>query len=247
MRRVRGGTHRGRGGGVRGGHGTPKKKIKTGEKATPLKGKTVLITSGATREYLDDVRFISNPSSGKSGYWLAMEAAGRGANVIFVTAGGPEPEGCEIVRVISAADMLEAVMARVKKADVVIGAAAVGDFTAPRQSGKIKRESGRSVTIKLTPTVDIMARAGRIKGKRVLVGYSAESGNKIKNAVEKMKRKNLDLVVFNDISKKGLGFASDDNKITVMAKGGRSVYEARASKQELAAGIIDLIERLVKK
>jgi phosphopantothenoylcysteine decarboxylase / phosphopantothenate---cysteine ligase len=211
------------------------------EVAGRVKSKTVLITSGATREFIDDVRFISNPSSGKTGYFLSQEASKRGYNVIFVTGKSSYVPQCgEIIRVTSAQDMYLQVMKHYKKADVVIGAAAVGDFTVKKAAGKIERKEGLSLT--LNPTKDIMAALGKKPGKRLLVGYAAESGPGIKRAIEKMKKKNLWLMVFNDISKKGAGFDSDNNEISVINRKGKIVFKGKGSKKELAASVFDAIE-----
>jgi phosphopantothenoylcysteine decarboxylase / phosphopantothenate---cysteine ligase len=212
------------------------------KKQKAVTGKTVLITSGATREFIDDVRFISNPSSGKTGYHLANEAIARGYSVIFITGKSSHvPGGATVIEVVSAGDMYDAVMKNYKKADVVIGAAAVGDFTVKKTKGKIKRKE--NLPLLLTPTKDILAAIGKKKGRRLLIGYSAESGPKIKRAAEKMRAKNLEMMIFNDISKKGMGFESDNNEITIINKKGMELFRGKGTKKELAASIFDLIER----
>ncbi|PKL91980.1 MAG: bifunctional phosphopantothenoylcysteine decarboxylase/phosphopantothenate--cysteine ligase CoaBC [Candidatus Goldiibacteriota bacterium HGW-Goldbacteria-1] len=209
-------------------------------KKKSLTGKTVLITSGPTREFIDDVRFISNPSSGKTGYYLAQEAKTRGAKVIFITGKTSYIPGADkIVEVLSASDMMDAVKENLKETDIVIGAAAVGDYTVPRHKGKMKR--GEGLEIKLTPTEDIIAWAAANKGKKFIAGFSAESEGGEKRAVEKMKRKKLNMIVFNDISKEGRGFESDDNAITIFTKNGKKVFSGGGTKQELASVIIDSI------
>jgi phosphopantothenoylcysteine decarboxylase/phosphopantothenate--cysteine ligase len=212
----------------------------------------VLITSGPTREYIDDVRFISNPSSGKTGYYLACEAKARGAKVVFITGSTSfVPEADVVENVVSAADMLEKTNKYAGNADIIIGAAAVGDFTAARVKGKIARSNPKSkiqnpkLILELTPTADILAEVGRKKGKKFLVGFSAEAGGGKKRAKEKLLSKNLDLIVYNDISKKGLGFESDENEITVIDKRGREVFSGKGTKQDLARFIIDAIEAAV--
>ncbi|HPN63870.1 MAG TPA: bifunctional phosphopantothenoylcysteine decarboxylase/phosphopantothenate--cysteine ligase CoaBC [Candidatus Goldiibacteriota bacterium] len=209
-------------------------------KKKSLKGKTVLITSGPTREFIDDVRFISNPSSGKTGYYLAMEAKQRGASVIFITGKTSYmPAADKTVEVVSASEMMKAVKDNIKEADIVIGAAAVGDYSVQRRKGKMKRSEG--VELKLTPTEDIIAWAAANKGKKFIAGFSAESEGGEKRAVEKMIRKKLDMTVFNDISKEGRGFESDDNQISIFAGKGRKVFTGSGTKQELASEIIDNI------
>lgn len=154
------------------------------------------------------------------------------------------PEGCEIINVTSASDMHAAVMTNLKRADAVIGAAAVGDYAPGRAAGKLERKNG--VILELKPTKDIMAEAGRSKGKRVHAGFAAESGEKRKRAVLKMKRKNLDFIVYNDITKPGAGFESDTNSIEIIMKNGRTVFKGGGTKQELAAVIIGAVAGLIK-
>lgn len=223
----------------------------TNLKSSALANKTILITSGPTREYIDDVRFISNPSSGKTGYYLAAEAKARGAKVVFVTGKTAFiPEADIVEHVVSAADMFLQAKKYAKKADVIIGAAAVGDFTARKVKGKIERgarnaERGiKTMNLELTSTVDILAEIGKAKGKKIIVGFSAEAGANTVRAKEKIKTKNLDLVVFNDISKKGSGFESDENEITVINKKGRVVFSGKGTKQNLAAAVLDAVEEV---
>lgn len=214
-----------------------------------LSGKTVLITSGPTREFIDDVRFISNPSSGKTGYFLAQEAKARGAKVIFITGKTTlMPEADVVENAVSAADMLALVKKHAGKADIIIGAAAVGDFTVDKVKGKIERVSGfgkrvsQKLSLGLKPTADILAELGKNKGRKFIVGFAAESGGGIKRAKEKMRAKNLDMMIFNDIGKKGAGFESDSNEITVINTKGMEIFSGKGTKQELAAKILDAVE-----
>ncbi len=175
-----------------------------------------------------------------------MEAQNRGAKVIFITGeSGLAPETAEVIRVRSADDMLKAALKNSERADIVIGAAAVGDFTVIRTKGKIKRGKA-GLVLRLLPTTDILAEISEKKGGRIMVGFSAESGFDKKRAIAKLKKKKLDLVVLNDISRPGLGFASDENEIAVFDRRGRKVLEKRGSKQELACAIIDKIEGLIR-
>jgi phosphopantothenoylcysteine decarboxylase/phosphopantothenate--cysteine ligase len=210
-----------------------------------LSGKTVLITSGPTREYIDDVRFISNPSSGKTGYYLALEARARGAKVVFITGKTAMIPDADIVEnAVSASDMLEKTKKHSKEADVIIGAAAVGDFTAKKAKGKIER-GGRAggITLELTPTSDIMAEMGKHKGEKILVGFAAEAGAGTARAKEKIKKKNLDMIIVNDISRKNCGFESDENEIVIINKKGREVFSGKGTKQSLASSIVDAVEK----
>lgn len=214
-----------------------------------LKGKTVLITSGATREYMDDVRFISNPSTGKTGYYLALEALSRAAKVIFITGEASlAPTGldnCTVITAVSASMMHKAVMKNIGKADIMIGAAAVGDFTLKRVKGKMERKN--SLSLKLEPTVDIIASAAAKNKKCFFAGYSAEAGMKKGRALRKMKQKGIDMIVFNDITRKNAGFGSDYNCVTVFsARGNRKIFEGCGTKRELACGVISAIEGQIK-
>jgi len=217
-------------------------------KKKALKGKTVLITSGATREFIDKVRFISNPSSGKTGYFLAKEAVSRGAKLIFISGKSSfMPEKGKTIKVVSASDMFLKTIKHYKKADIIIGAAAVGDFqmrSAKREiRSKIPRE--KNLIIQLKPTIDILAEIGKKKGKRILVGFSAEAGKSPARSKQKIKKKNLDLVVFNDVSKKSGGFESDNNSIIIIDSRGRAVFKGKGAKEKLAAVIFDKIEKLM--
>jgi phosphopantothenoylcysteine decarboxylase/phosphopantothenate--cysteine ligase len=212
-------------------------------KKKSLEGKTVLVTSGATREFIDDVRFISNPSSGKTGFFLAREAKARGARVIFITGKTSfVPEADEIIETVSAADMLEAVRKNHNKADIIIGAAAVGDFMVKKQKGKLERRNG--MTLELEPTKDILADiSGENKG-RIVVGFSAEAGNGAARSAEKIRKKKLDMIVWNDITKKGAGFDSDTNEIRIISRDGRIIFRGKGTKQALASVIFDAIEKI---
>lgn len=152
------------------------------------------------------------------------------------------PEGAVVVKAVSAGDMMKAVKKYFNKADIIIGAAAVGDFTAKKADGKIKRLSTGGLDLKLEPTADIIAWAGKHKGKRTVMGFAAEAGDLKQEARRKLRSKNLDFIVFNDVTRKDAGFNSDNNEITVISAGGRVVYEGRGSKKELAETIIDIAE-----
>lgn len=156
------------------------------------------------------------------------------------------PHDVEIIEVTSALEMMEKFKENFKRADIIIGAAAVGDFTIKKTKGKIKREGQKNLLLELKPTEDIMAWAGKNKGKKILVGYSAQSGNDLSEAKRKMKSKNLDMIIFNDISKKDTGFDSDENEIIIIGKKGKSIYEGRQSKEKLAGIIMELIYRKEK-
>jgi phosphopantothenoylcysteine decarboxylase / phosphopantothenate---cysteine ligase len=211
-----------------------------------LDGLRVLVTAGGTREPIDSVRFIGNRSSGRMGLALAEEAARRGADVTLVAANVtlPPPGGVETVTVETTTELAEAVRGRFPEADVLIMAAAPADFRPEGVEGKLSREDGGR-TIELEPTEDIVAgvAAGRRAGQTV-IGFAAEHGEgAVDRGRAKLARKQLDAVVVNDISRSDIGFESEDNEVTiVLAHGQREV--GRTSKSEVAAAILDEVERL---
>jgi phosphopantothenoylcysteine decarboxylase / phosphopantothenate---cysteine ligase len=217
--------------------------------APDLEGTTVLITAGPTREAIDAVRFISNPSTGKMGFALAAAARSRGARVILV-AGPTEtipPPGVELVRVISAADMYTAVMERADQAQIMIMAAAVSDFKpSDPVERKIKKQEAPTV-IHLERTEDILSRLGSLPGGRILVGFAAETDNVVENARKKLNEKNLDMIVANDVLQKGAGFASDTNSVVILSRSGEAVELPVMSKAMIAGRIIDKIVEVRKK
>jgi phosphopantothenoylcysteine decarboxylase/phosphopantothenate--cysteine ligase len=218
-------------------------------KGDSLRGKTALVTAGPTREPLDPVRFLSNRSSGKMGYALAGEALRRGARVILVS--GPTslypPLGAEFRPVETAADMGQEVKKNLSRADIVIMAAAVADFRPAQQSGqKIKKKEAPSA-LNLIPTEDILAGLGRTAGrtKKVIVGFAAETADIAANASKKLREKKLDLIVANDVSRKGIGFDSDFHQVTIIDRKGTAVESPTASKREISRLVMDRIEVLL--
>jgi len=213
-----------------------------------LVGKTIMITAGPTREALDPVRFISNRSSGKMGYALARAARARGAEVVLVS--GPSalrpPMEVTLVKVESAAEMKKAVDRHFNESQVVIGAAAVADFR-PRAKvqAKIKKEKAQ-MAIELEKTPDIIFELGRKKSPgQILVGFAAETEDLVKNAQKKLKEKNLDLIVANDVSKRGAGFDVDTNIATILPRKGRAEYLPKMTKLELSYKVLDKIVELI--
>ena len=209
-----------------------------------LAGKRFLITAGPTREFVDDFRFISNPSSGKMGIALAKAAKLRGADVDLVL--GPVevsvPRGINVHRVVSALDMLQAAADLLAQADVVIGSAAVSDFRPEKRfSGKVKRDTwGEKVNWPMVPNPDVLASLSSQRNKQKFIGFAAESDNLIRNASEKLEKKNLDLIIANDISRKDAGFAVDTNQITVLGKEFKQELPLM-TKEEVAQKIIDIL------
>jgi phosphopantothenoylcysteine decarboxylase/phosphopantothenate--cysteine ligase len=211
--------------------------------AGDLAGRRVLVTAGGTREAIDPVRFIGNRSSGKMGYAVAEAAARRGADVVLVTTvDRPAPPGVgDVVRVESAAEMADAVLARYADLDVVVMAAAVADFRpkAPAPE-KIKKAAGPPEVI-LEPTTDILAELGRKKSMQYLVGFAAETERLVEQAAAKMAAKRVDLMVANDVTAPGSGFEVDTNRAVLIAPDGTTRELPQMPKIELADAIWDRV------
>ncbi|CAN5866561.1 bifunctional phosphopantothenoylcysteine decarboxylase/phosphopantothenate--cysteine ligase CoaBC [soil metagenome] len=213
-----------------------------------LLGRLVLVTAGPTREDIDDVRYIGNRSSGKMGYAVAAEAARRGARVVLVSgpASLPVPPNVEIIRVRSAAEMHAAVMTHAAGAAIVVMAAAVADY-APRERARGKLEkSDTPMSLDLVRTADILADLGARKTPAgpVLVGFAAESGDPAHRGREKLRRKNADMIVANDISRTDAGFDADANTVTLVTADGDEPV-ALAPKGQIAGVILDRAEQIL--
>ncbi|MDE5967572.1 MAG: bifunctional phosphopantothenoylcysteine decarboxylase/phosphopantothenate--cysteine ligase CoaBC [Muribaculaceae bacterium] len=215
-----------------------------------LQGKKVVITAGPTHEAIDPVRFIGNYSTGKMGYAIADEAARRGADVTVISgpvAIKPSQSNIKIVDVTSARQMLDATMAATADADIVVLAAAVADF-APAQvaQSKIKREKTDEMNLLLVRNPDIAASVGAAKtANQFLVGFALETDHERDNAVGKMKRKNLDMIVLNSLRNPGAGFGTDTNLIEIFTSDGNSQSYPLKSKREVAADILDAIVKQI--
>ena len=209
-----------------------------------LKGKKVLITAGATRERIDPVRFLTNDSSGKMGFALAEAARDRGAEttVICGSVTAPIPGGIRVIRIESAMDLLDAMMAEVPGHDIIIQAAAVADFRPETSTDrKIKRTGSQGMTLKLVENPDVAAETGRIRRpEQILVGFAAETDRVAENAKVKLAKKNLDMIVANDVTKEGAGFNTDTNIATLITADGMTDYPIM-SKRALADVILDRI------
>ena len=208
-----------------------------------LRGQTIMITAGPTREEIDPVRFISNHSSGKMGYALARNAQRRGARVILVS--GPvnlaAPCGVELVNVASAREMHAAVMDRVADCTAIIKAAAVADYSPAQRSGVKLKKQNAELSLQLVRTPDILAGLGRLKKRPFLVGFAAETGNLDQFAVGKLEGKNADMIVANDVSQADAGFHVDTNRAKLFFRDGRSLECPLMSKDALSAVILDHI------
>lgn len=202
----------------------------------------ILVTAGPTEEYLDDVRFLSNPSSGKMGYAVADAARRRGHDVTLVSGpvSLPAPRGVRLVPVVSARDMLRAALRAFPRSRAVVMTAAVSDY-APRRrvAGKIKKD-GRGLRLELAPTPDILKRLGDRKGRRILVGFALEAGDEIRNAREKLKRKRLDAIVANSPKT----FRGDRIRATVLLSGGAVLGFPPLTKRAFARRLVRLVEKL---
>ncbi|HJV67124.1 MAG TPA: bifunctional phosphopantothenoylcysteine decarboxylase/phosphopantothenate--cysteine ligase CoaBC [Geomonas sp.] len=213
-----------------------------------LAGQRVLVTAGPTLEEIDPVRYISNHSSGKMGYAIARQARLRGAEVTLVS--GPTalaaPCGVNVIRVESALQMRDAVLEQVEKSDVVIKAAAVADYRPKQRAGMKVKKNEDALTVELEKNPDILAELGARKGKRVLVGFAAETQDLIGNATKKLNQKNLDMVVANDVSQEGAGFNVDTNIVKFLFADGRVEELPLMGKEQVAAVILDRVEELRK-
>ncbi len=213
-----------------------------------LNGKNVLITAGPTREKIDPVRFITNHSTGKMGYALAEAAKKEGARVILIS--GPvhlsPPPGVDLIKIESAEDMYHAVMENYKDADIIIKTAAVADYT-PKVSfeHKMKKQPGEKV-IELERTKDILFELGIKKGSQILIGFAAETENVEEYAIKKLKTKNADMIVANNVKSEGAGFGMDTNIVTLFKRDGSKIDLPLMSKLDVAHKIIEEIAALPK-
>ena len=212
-----------------------------------LSGRRVLVTSGGTREPIDAVRFVGNRSSGKQGAAVASEAAARGAEVVLVTTEPDRaPTAARVVVVETAAEMAAAVELEAPGADAVVMAAAVADFRPARPAGtKLKKGLGVPA-LELEPTRDILASLGASKSRgQVLVGFAAETEDLETNALSKLRSKNLDVIVANDVSKEHVGFGHDTNEIVMYTADGARHHVPLTTKQEAARAVLDKVAALM--
>ncbi|MGQ9736135.1 MAG: bifunctional phosphopantothenoylcysteine decarboxylase/phosphopantothenate--cysteine ligase CoaBC [Thermaceae bacterium] len=210
-----------------------------------LLGLRLLVSAGPTREYLDPVRFLSNPSSGRMGFAVAEAARDRGAEVVLVAGPTPlePPWGVEVVRVESALEMREALLSRYAWAEAVVMAAAVADYR-PREVLKDKEPKlEEEKRLHLVKNPDILEEMGRRKKGQVLVGFAMETREGTSRALEKLQRKNLDFIVLNYVNREGVGFGSEDNEVILVFKD-RTEVLPRTSKRRIGDRILDEIKRL---
>jgi len=212
-----------------------------------LAGRRIVVTAGPTWEPIDPVRFIGNRSTGRMGFAVATEASARGASVTLVVGPGTiePPEGPAIVRVTTAEQMRDAVREAARGADVVVMAAAVADFRPETAAdAKLKKEAGVP-EIRLVPTPDILAELGAERGELVLVGFAAETDDVEAAGRGKLERKNLDLLVANEVGREGTGFGSDTNRAAILSRGGEDERLREWTKPELAGAICDRLAKLL--
>jgi phosphopantothenoylcysteine decarboxylase/phosphopantothenate--cysteine ligase len=215
----------------------------------PLRGKRVLVTAGPTREHFDPVRYLSNPSTGKMGLCMALAARARGAEVTVVlgpVTGPLERDGLDVVDIVSAEDMLKAVLPRVPEADFFVAAAAVSDYRPAQFSAqKVKKSEGGS-ELPLVRTPDVLAEAARLVAanarRPVLIGFAAETEEILEHAREKLDRKGLDFILANDVSGPGAGFAADTNRVLLVSRQGAPL-ELAGPKRDVAEQAWDVILR----
>ena len=212
-----------------------------------LAGEKILVTAGPTREPFDPVRFITNYSSGKMGYALAIAGKRRGASVTLISGPTslPAPRGIQFISVSSAGEMRDAVMGNADSSTVIIKAAAVADYRPKvRADSKIKKQGG-GLTIELERNPDIISEVGKKKGNSILVGFAVETENLIENARAKMVKKNMDMIVANDVTEKGAGFGYDTNIIKILSADGEIEDMPLMSKMEVADRILDRIKKII--
>ena len=222
-----------------------KEKFSQGEKL-PLTGKKVVVTAGPTRERIDPVRYISNFSSGKMGYAIAEAAVALGAETILVSGPVelPKPSGVQLIKVESAAEMLDAVLSQYDEADFVIKSAAVADYRPKEQhTQKMKKQDGDS-SIALERTTDILKTLGDRKEGQVLIGFAAETNDAIDYGMKKLSNKNLDYIIVNDVTDPNGGFGNDTNVVTLLSRKGKAYPFEMMHKKELAKVLLETIIEL---
>lgn len=213
------------------------------QKNKSLTGKNVVVSAGRTEEPFDPARIITNRSSGKMGFAVAKEAFYRGANVVLIS--GPNnlqiPKEIKYIRINTAQDMYKAVEKHWKDADIFVSAAAVSDYRPQTPLKQKMKKTNGEININFVANVDILATVAKNKDNRKLIGFAVETENEIKHATEKLKKKNLDMIIINNPLDKNSGFATDTNKVTLIKKDGQKVELPLLSKEEVAVKIFDEI------
>lgn len=208
-----------------------------------LQGKKVLVTAGPTIASIDPVRFITNRSSGKMGYAIAEEARDRGAEVTLISGATSlaAPFGVKVVSARTNEEMLKQVLDRFNEQDIVIKAAAVADYKPKQYSDRKIKKAEEELNLTFVKDNDILKKLGTLKKNQILVGFAAESNDLLENAQKKLNNKNLDYIVANDITASDTGFASDNNKVTIICRDGETIHLDKMSKRQVASRLFDLI------
>lgn len=213
-----------------------------------LKDKKVLVTAGPTQEPIDPVRYITNHSSGKMGYSIAIAARERGADVTLVS--GPtnlsKPQGIKVIDVVTARDMYNEVLNNFDDADIIVKAAAVADYKPKEASNNKIKKSDSDLAIELSRNPDILFELGKMKKDKILVGFAAETKDLLDNAKSKINKKNLDFIVANNISEKGAGFKGDTNIVSIIDNLGNIQKYDKMKKEEISDIILDKVYDLIK-
>lgn len=212
-----------------------------------LKGKKALVTAGGTQEPLDPVRYLGNRSSGRMGFAVAEALRNAGAETILISAPTdlPTPAGVKRIPVRTALEMYDAVMKEFAEVDIVVKAAAVADYRPKAASEQKIKKQASTFQVELVPNPDILAELGKKKTKQLLVGFAAETENLIQHAVDKMRRKNVDMLVANDVTRPGAGFGSPTNIVSFLFPDGRRVDLPQMKKQEVARHLVQEIAGLI--
>ncbi|MCH7494569.1 MAG: bifunctional phosphopantothenoylcysteine decarboxylase/phosphopantothenate--cysteine ligase CoaBC [Candidatus Marinimicrobia bacterium] len=212
-----------------------------------LEDKKIIVTAGPTREYIDPVRFISNPSSGKMGYALADAARKAGADVTLISGPVdlPEPVGVDVKRVTTVEEMKNALLERFEECDALLMAAAVGDYAPSEVYEQKIKKNGEDLTLKLKRTEDILKTVKSLKKNKIVIGFSVETEKLTENSKSKLKEKGLDLIIANNPNENGAGFAHDTNKVSIIDSKGEIEELDLMSKQELSAIIIGKLSNLL--
>jgi phosphopantothenoylcysteine decarboxylase / phosphopantothenate---cysteine ligase len=213
-----------------------------------LQGKRAIVTAGGTQEPLDPVRYLGNRSSGRMGFAVAEALQEAGAETILIAAPTdlPTPPGVKRISVMTAQEMYNEVMREFPSVDIVIKAAAVADYRPKEISGQKIKKQGTSLTVELVPNPDILSELGKIKTKQVLVGFAAETENLIAHAQDKMRRKNVDMLVANDVTQPGAGFGSPTNIVSFLFPDGKRIDLPQMNKLEIARQLVQEVVGVLK-
>ncbi|MDK1727454.1 bifunctional phosphopantothenoylcysteine decarboxylase/phosphopantothenate--cysteine ligase CoaBC [Dellaglioa algida] len=219
------------------------------DKDKPLKGKNILVTAGGTQERIDPVRFIGNDSSGKMGFAIAIEAQKLGANVTLVSGVSklPDPVGITTIRVKTAIELSEAITRRFAEQNILIMAAAVSDYRVQNVADQKIKKDEDTLTLTLEKNPDILKQLGKIKQNQYLVGFAAETQNGLINAQEKLEKKNLNLLVLNDVSNAAIGFNSNENEVTLLRPQMENIFIKQTSKKQIARELLNVVISDLKK